>query len=454
MKSNIIETFFVSGPRGDPGQRGLLGNRGSMGPPGIQGNRGEKGEKGEDSDNIDFIKKNTLWCADGQFCNLPEGKYINSSINIREGNFTVRGLSGLGVDMPKEKLDVDGSINIKVNEAFRSSRNWIIGQNEKRDIIIGDTNIENNIIFRSKRGGHVLFRTDGLNGFNNPNPNDVIDVIGNVNIDNKGSYKIGGFNLLSVDVEGQVVYFGNDKIPLNYAFRTKGNIPMIITSDGKIGINTVLPQNAFTINTNEPGFSNGLLLNNSFAFGRDRGAAGNRISFQRSDLINGNLININMAAIESGNIDEQNPTGGFLKFYVNPLGDNSLVPAMSILPDSSVNIEKSVTAEVYYAGDQGFVKKSSIRYKDNVKPIKNALNTVCKLGGKVYRSKNTQKFNSGLIAEEVNKVLPHIVGKNSNKLPDNIEYNSLIPYLIESIKELKHQNEYLNYQISNLKKNT
>ena len=448
MSSNIIEHFFVAGPRGDPGQRGIPGPQGERGIQGIQGERGEKGEKGVDSDNIEFIKKNTLWCADGQFCTLPEGKYINNSINIREGNLTVRGLSGIGVDMPKEKLDVDGSVNIIVNQAFRSNRNWIIGQNEKNDILIGDDNLENNMIFRSKRGGHVLFRTDGLNGFNNPNPNEVIDVMGNINIDSKSKIKIGGIDLLSIDNDSQVVFFGNDKLALNYAFKTKGGIPLVLTNDGKIGINTILPQNSFTINTNEAGFSNGLLINNSFPFGRDRGPAGNRVSFQRSDLIDGNLMNINMAAIEAGNIDEQNSTGGFMKFYVNPSGDNSLVPCLSLLPDSTATFEKSVTAELYYAGDRGYLKKSSIRYKENVKPIKNALNTVCKLDGRVYKSKLSNKLNTGLIAEEVNKVMPHIVGKNSKNMPDNIEYNSIIPYLIESIKELKYQNQYLMKQLN------
>jgi hypothetical protein len=452
MSSNIIEHFFVAGPRGDAGQRGITGPSGPRGPQGIQGERGEKGERGMDSDNVEFIKKNTLWCADGQFCDLPEGKYINSSINIRQGNLTVRGLAGVGVDVPKEKLDVDGSINLKINEAYKSNRNWLIGQNEKKDIILGDENIENNMIFRSKRGAHVLFRTDGFTGFNNPNPNDVIDIIGNINISAKDSYKISGFNVLSVDVESQVVLLGNSDIPLNYAFQTQDKIPLIITSDGKIGVNTTLPQNALTVNANEPGFTNGLLINNSYGFGRDRGIAGSRLSFQRSDLIGGSLMNINMACIEAGNLDEANPKGGFLKFYVNPTNETGLDAAMSILPDTSVICESSITAEVYYSGDRGYLKKSSIRYKHDVCKISNALEIVDKLHGRTYKSNDTNKLNSGFIAEEVNQILPHLVGKDKNMKPDNIEYNSLIPYLVESIKELKNQNLQLLKEIYQLKR--
>ena len=36
--------------------------------------------------------------------------------------------------------------------------------------------------------------------------------------------------------------------------------------------------------------------------------------------------------------------------------------------------------------------------------------------------------------------------------PDNIEYNSIIPYLVESIKELKNQNLTLLKEVSKLKK--
>ena len=452
MSSNIIEHFFVAGPRGDPGQRGLTGPPGIRGPQGIQGERGEKGDRGNDSDNVEFIKKNTLWCADGQFCDLPEGKYINSSINIRQGNLTVRGLAGVGVDVPKEKLDVNGSVNLKTNEAYRCNRNWLIGQNDKNDIIVGDDNLENNLIFRSSRGSHVLFRTDGLTGFNNPNPSEVLDIIGNINISIDNSYKIGTYDVISVDMKSQVVKFGTDKVPLNYAFQTQDKIPLVITSDGKIGINTILPQTTMTINANESGFNNGLLINNSFAFGKDRGTAGSRVSFQRSDLINGNLMNVNMSCIEGGNIDEEDPRGGFLKFYVNPSNETGLVPALTILPDTSAVFEDTVSADAYYAGDRGYLKKSSIRYKKDVYHIKDALRTIEKLDGRIYKSKKTHKINSGFIAEEVNKVLPHVVGKDQDHQPDNIEYASLLPYLVESIKELKNQNDYLIREINHLNK--
>ena len=97
------------------------------------------------------------------------------------------------------------------------------------------------------------------------------------------------------------------------------------------------------------------------------------------------------------------------------------------------------------------MKKSSIRYKQDVCKINNALDVVDKLQGRLYKSKGTKKINSGFIAEEVNQILPHLVGKDKSLRPDNIEYNSLIPYLVESIKELKKQNNNLIKEVTFLK---
>ena len=168
-------------------------------------------------------------------------------------------------------------------------------------------------------------------------------------------------------------------------------------------------------------------------------------------MISMDLMNIEMAAIEGGNINEQDPRGGFIKFYVNPVNDSGLTACMTLLPDTNAIFEKLVTAEGFRAGAEGYKEKSSKRYKHNIKKINNALNVVDKLEGKTFQLNVNNKTKSGLIAEEVNRIIPHIVGKDDHRRPENIEYNSLIPYLIESIKELKKQNEFLAYEMGQMK---
>jgi hypothetical protein len=89
------------------------------------------------------------------------------------------------------------------------------------------------------------------------------------------------------------------------------------------------------------------------------------------------------------------------------------------------------------------VETSSIAYKQDVNPITDALTSVTPLVGVTYARKDTNKYEAGLIAEEVNKVLPNLVSKNAEGNPEGIQYTKLTAYLIEAIKSLKQEIEQL-----------
>jgi hypothetical protein len=83
-------------------------------------------------------------------------------------------------------------------------------------------------------------------------------------------------------------------------------------------------------------------------------------------------------------------------------------------------------------------ESSSIALKENVAPIENALDAIMKLVGVTYdRRDGSKKEEAGLIAEEVDKILPNIVTKDQNGRPDAIHYTKLTAYLIEAVKSLK-----------------
>ena len=86
---------------------------------------------------------------------------------------------------------------------------------------------------------------------------------------------------------------------------------------------------------------------------------------------------------------------------------------------------------------------SSIRYKENVNPITNSLNLINQLVGVTYDRKSTKKKEAGLIAEEVDKVIPDIVSRNDDGEPEGIQYTKLTAYLIEAVKELSKEIELL-----------
>ena len=82
---------------------------------------------------------------------------------------------------------------------------------------------------------------------------------------------------------------------------------------------------------------------------------------------------------------------------------------------------------------------SSIAYKENVTPIDNALEAVTRLAGVIYDRKDGSSTNeAGLIAEEVEKVLPNIISYKDGKA-EGIQYTKLTAYLIEAVKSLTQE---------------
>ena len=98
---------------------------------------------------------------------------------------------------------------------------------------------------------------------------------------------------------------------------------------------------------------------------------------------------------------------------------------------------------------ENFDSLSDRRYKENIRPIENALDKVADLNGIHFDYKHSGNKSMGLIAQDVQKVFPECV---SGKDPISVNYNGIIGALVEAVKELKDQNEQLRKDIDELKK--
>jgi hypothetical protein len=86
---------------------------------------------------------------------------------------------------------------------------------------------------------------------------------------------------------------------------------------------------------------------------------------------------------------------------------------------------------------------SSIAYKENINPINNALEKIIQLSGVIYdRKDGSRNQEPGLIAEDVEKVIPNVITYKDGKA-EGITYTKLVAYLIESIKSLNKEIEEL-----------
>lgn len=89
---------------------------------------------------------------------------------------------------------------------------------------------------------------------------------------------------------------------------------------------------------------------------------------------------------------------------------------------------------------------SDINLKENIITIDDALNKVLQLRGVNYYNKNdNSKLKMGVIAQEVQKIIPEVINDSGEFL--TVNYNSIIGLLIETVKELNNKIEELKNKI-------
>jgi len=109
----------------------------------------------------------------------------------------------------------------------------------------------------------------------------------------------------------------------------------------------------------------------------------------------------------------------------------------------------TTNGKIVAANDVVAFSSSDKRWKENVKPIDNALDKVSKIGGYEFdwkelteEEKKTQHSNEGhdigVIAQEIEEVLPEVVTTRDNGYKA-VKYEKIIPLLVEAIKELQEE---------------
>ena len=125
---------------------------------------------------------------------------------------------------------------------------------------------------------------------------------------------------------------------------------------------------------------------------------------------------------------------------------NSNVTFASVAGGTITGTSVSVTGDVvaYASSDE--------RLKDNIKPIENAVNKVQQLRGVTWDwNDNTDELqkslpNVGVIAQDVEKVLPQLVKDRDNGFK-GVDYDKLVGLLIEAVKDQQTQIEALERRL-------
>jgi len=132
-------------------------------------------------------------------------------------------------------------------------------------------------------------------------------------------------------------------------------------------------------------------------------------------------------------------SGGVLNFY----SDSSQTAGSAYTPTARLTVDGNgnlVTAgNITVNPGMGFYIASDMRLKENIKTLK-GLDLIEKLRGVSFDWKQGKKPSLGVIAQEVEKVIPGAVRSDVDGIK-TVEYTQIIPPLIEAVKELKAENE-------------
>ena len=171
------------------------------------------------------------------------------------------------------------------------------------------------------------------------------------------------------------------------------------------------------------------------------------------------VTHLNQLDLNGGhNIDlEGDDTSNLITLSFKPGGDYGGVLAVVrndstnpdkriITPSNAFTFNKTGNNEIRVSGDVIAFHSSDKRLKDNIKLISNPLDKILKIGGYTFDWSEKQNMyegqDIGVIAQEIEKVLPEVVEKRDNGYKA-VKYEKIVPLLIESIKEQQKQIEEL-----------
>lgn len=125
--------------------------------------------------------------------------------------------------------------------------------------------------------------------------------------------------------------------------------------------------------------------------------------------------------------------------YVDVLGDTM---TGDLIMSNNSNIQITGTGTVVMSSDK--------RLKHNIKSLSNVTETINKLRPVSYQWNENDQVATGLIAQEVQNILPRLVHPRKENDYLTIDYIQLSPYLIRGLQEANQKNLFLEKKVQTL----
>ena len=148
-------------------------------------------------------------------------------------------------------------------------------------------------------------------------------------------------------------------------------------------------------------------------------------------------LNISSTSPTINMVDTDNVTR-YLHTNSNIIGFLTSASAWAFQCDNSGNVTATGNVTAY----------SDENLKENIETIPNALDSVKQMRGVNFVKKDTKEAGTGVIAQEIQKIVPEVVLEDATGTL-SVAYGNLVGYLIEAIKDQQKQIDELKSKIGN-----